>query len=155
MHKTRGIINSLLGAVFVLCLLAGFNPAGAAEAGWKLLHSESEHSEYFYDKGSLDKSAEGIVTVMTKVVYGKEGKAEVLESRGNAKAYQDLAYTLYQYGINCATRQSRLQQIAHVDAKGKRIAEFNLVGKTEWEAIPVGSRLDMLADEECPPVDEP
>ena len=154
MHKTRGIIGSLLGAVFVVCLLVGYNPAGA-ETGWQLLHSEPEHSEHFYDKGSLVKSAEGIVTVMTKVVYGKEGKAEVLEGRANAKAYQDLAYTLYQYGINCATRQSRLQQIAHVDAKGKRIAEFNLAGKTEWEAIPAGSRLDMLADEECTPADEP
>jgi hypothetical protein len=155
MIKTRGIIGGLLGAAFIVCLLAGYNPARAQEAGWLLLHSEPEHSEFLYDKGSLDKSAEGILTVMTKVVYGKEGKAEVLEGRANAKAYQDLAYTLYQYGINCAMRQSRLQQIAHVDGKGKRIAEFNLAGKTEWEEIPAGSRLDMLLEQECMPADEP
>lgn len=122
---------------------------------WVLLHSEPEHSEFFYNKAELSRSPEDILTVWTKVVYGKAGKADMLEGVSNAKAYKDLAYTLYQYGINCTTRQSRLQQIIHFDSKGNRIAQFNLTGKTEWEEITPDSRLDMVAEAECTQGTEP
>lgn len=125
------------------------------EVTWVLLHSEPEHSDFFYNKAALSGSPEDVLTVWTKVVYGKAGKADMLEGVSHAKAYQDLAYTLYQYAINCATRQSRLQQVIHFDSKGNRIAEFNLTGKTEWEEITPDSRLDMVAEAECAPGAEP
>lgn len=152
--KTRFYLPLLLMWVFVLLwtadgAIADDKAPKKEGANWVLLHSEPEHSEFFYDKAELCGSPEDILTVWTKVVYGKVGKADMLEGVSNAKAYQNLAYTLYQYGINCATRLSRLQQIIHIDSKGNRIAEFNLTGKTEWEEITPDSRLDMLAEAEC------
>ena len=82
-------------------------------------------------------------------------EAEMLAGQAKAKQYAGLAYTLYQYDINCATKQSRIQHIAHYDGEGRLIAEFKLAGKTLWEEIPLGSRLDMVVDEECPQVEEP
>ncbi|ABQ28215.1 surface-adhesin E family protein [Geotalea uraniireducens] len=158
--KTRFYLPLLLIWVFVLLWATGGAIADdkapkKEEATWVLLHSEPEHSEFFYNKAALSVSPEDTFTVWTKVVYGKAGKADMLEGLSNVKTYQDLAYTLYQYGMNCATRQSRLQQIIHFDSKGNRIAEFNLTGKTEWEEITPDSRLDMVAEAECMPGAEP
>jgi hypothetical protein len=131
--------------------LPGGRPAVAAETGWMLVESDPAHSDFLYDKSAVARSAEGVVTINAKVVYSPEGKAETLKALQNAKKYEGLAATEYRYEIMCGEeRKSRLQRVVHYDGKGGRIAEFDLAGKTEWEDIPVSSRLDMVADEECP-----
>ena len=151
--RCRFSLSMLLMLMVVLFWTAGGaiadgDPPKKDEADWVLLHSEPGHSDFFYNK-TLDRSPEDILTVWTKVVYGKAGKADMLAGVSNAEVYRDLSYSLYQYGINCDTRQSRLQQIVHFDGKGNRIAAFNLTGKTEWEEIVPDSRLDMVAEAEC------
>ena len=155
MERGKNMLRGLFVCLTVFCLLGGYASARAEETVWQLLHSEPEYSDFYYNKGMVTRSGEGILTIWAKVVYGAEGRKEMLAGHEKDKDYQRLAYTLYQYDINCATKQSRIQQIVHYDDKGKKIVEYNLAGKTSWEEIPLGSRLDMVMDEECPQGEEP
>jgi len=124
-------------------------PAMAGGPAWELLDAAPNHSEFLYDKAGVKKLPGGIVTVTAKVVYGPEGRQEVVDTLKNEK-YEALSYSLYSYEIDCPKGESRLVSVKHANARGGAIAEFNLAGKAEWEEIPIGSRLDMVVDEECP-----
>jgi hypothetical protein len=129
--------------------VAGLNEAMAGQPDWVLVNSDPSHSDFFYDKSAVTASPQGLLTVRAKVVYSAEGKADTLKVL-KAKKYENLSYSEFRYEIMCGEeRKSRLQQVSHYDAKGARIVEFDLVGKTEWEEIPISSRLDMVADDEC------
>lgn len=134
-------------AVLLLVLSAG--SLRAADDGWMLLDTELDHSSFYYDKGSVQRPGGDIVMLSTKVVYDNEGREEARKILKN-EAYRDLAFSLYQYEINCATQQSRLARAANYNTKGGMINEFNLAGKAAWEEIPPGSRLDMVMEQECP-----
>ncbi len=123
-------------------------PALGGAPSWELLDSAPNHSDFFYDKAGAVRTPAGIVTVTAKVAYAPEGRQEVLDTLKNEK-YRTLSYSLYSYEINCAKGESRLIAVRHVDGQGGAIAEFNLAGKADWEEIPVGSRLDMVVDEQC------
>ena len=139
----------MLGTVAGLVAVAAV-PAMGAGPMWELLDTAPEHSEFFYDKAGVKRVPAGIVTVTAKVAYGPEGRQEVVDALKNEK-YEALSYSLYSYEINCVKGESRLVSVKHANAQGGAIAEFNLAGKAEWEEIPIGSRLDMVVDEECPP----
>jgi hypothetical protein len=140
---SMAIVWALSGSV------AGLNEAMAGQPDWLLVNSDPSHSDFYYDKSAVTASPQALLTVRAKVVYSAEGKADTLKVL-KAKKYENLAYTEYRYEIMCGEeRKSRLQQVSHYDAKGVRIAEFDLVGKTEWEEIPISARLDMVADNEC------
>jgi len=129
--------------------VAGPNGAKAGQPDWVMVHSDPSHSDFFYDKSAVTATPQGLLTVRAKVVYSAEGKADTLQVL-KAKKYENLAYSEYRYEIMCGEeRKSRLQRVSHHDAKGVRIAEFDLAGKTEWEEIPISARLDMVADNEC------
>jgi len=129
--------------------VAGLDEAMAGQADWVLIHSDPSHSDFYYDKAAVTSSPQGLLMVRAKVVYSAEGKADTLQVL-KAKKYENLVYSEYSYEIMCGEeRKSRLQQVSHFDAKGVRIAEFDLAGKTEWEEIPISARLDMVADNEC------
>jgi len=129
-------------------LLMTATAAWSAESSWLLLDSDPS-SDFYYDKGSISRSPEGIINIWARVSYTDDGRQEVLDMLKN-EAYRTLAYSLYNYEINCDTGQSRLNQVIHYDAKGGKIAEYTLAGKTLWEPIPVASRLDQVVDQECP-----
>lgn len=140
----HGIAMALAGGILLMAV-AGWG----GESAWVLLDSDPYHSDFYYDKGSLSRSPEGTITIWARVAYTADGRQEVMETLKN-EAYRNIAYSLYQYDLNCDSRESRLGQVIHYDAKGKKIAEFNLAGKTSWEPIPIASRLDQVLDEECP-----
>ena len=149
MSRITRIVCSMAIVWTMSVFVTGLNEATAGEPGWVLVHSDPSHSDFFYDKSAVAASPEGLLTVRAKVVYSAEGKADTLKVL-KAKKYENLAYREYRYEIMCGEdRKSRLQRVAHYDAKGAQIAEFDLVGKTEWEEIPISSRLDQVADEEC------
>ena len=129
-------------------LLLTATAAWSAESSWILLDSDAS-SDFYYDKGSISRSPEGIIDIWARVSYTEDGRQEVLDMLKN-EAYRKLAYSLYNYEINCAAGQSRLNQVIHYDAKGDKIAEFALAGKTSWEPIPIASRLDQVVEQECP-----
>ena len=144
----QAMVCRLLGLVAGVVAMTAFPAMGAGPA-WELLDAAPNHSEFFYDKAGVKKLPAGVVTVTAKVAYEPEGRQEVLDALKNEK-YEALSYTLYSYEINCAKGESRLLSVKHANAQGGAIAEFNLAGKAEWEKIPLGSRLDMVVDEECP-----
>lgn len=145
---TRKTTWRLLTLVTGLVALAAV-PAMGGTPSWELVDSAPNHSDFFYDKGGVKKLPAGIVMVTAKVAYAPEGRQEVLDTLKNEK-YRSLSYSLYSYEVNCAKGESRLVAVKHADAKGEAIAEFDLAGKADWEEIPVGSRLDMVVDEQCP-----
>lgn len=138
------------GAVLLASLvcLAG-NPAWSADTKWVLLDSDQDHSDFFYDKSSIKRLPEGIIGIQAKVVFTPKGKADALEALKN-DAYRDLTWALYQYELNCDTQQSRLVRVVNYDSKEGVITEFKLAGKTKWEDVPSGSRLEMVQELECP-----
>jgi hypothetical protein len=149
MSRITRIICSMAIVWALSGTVAGFNEAMAGQPDWVLVNSDPSHSDFYYDKSAVTASPQGLLTVRAKVVYNAEGKADTLKVL-KAKKYENLAYSEYRYEIMCGEeRKSRLQQVSHHDAKGVRIVEFDLVGKTEWEEIPISSRLDMVADSEC------
>lgn len=135
--------------VFVAALILCSVSACAAKTNWVLLDSTPDHSDFFYDKDSLVRTPEGRLTVWARVAYKEDGRQEVMEILKNEK-FRNISHSLYQYEINCSTKQSRLNRVVHYDASGGKIAEYDLAGKTAWEAIPLASRLDQVVDEECP-----
>jgi hypothetical protein len=136
--------------VAVVLLLTASGAGWSGEARWLLLDSDAEHSDFYYDKGSIKRLPEGIISFQTKVIFTAKGKADALETLKN-DAYKGLTWASYEYELNCDTQQSRLGRVVNYDGKGGVISEFKLTGKTKWEDVPVGSRLEMVSDQECPP----
>ena len=132
----------------VAALILGCAAGGSAKTNWVMLDSTPNHSDFFYDKDSLVRTPEGLLTIWARVAYMDDGRKEVVEILKNEK-FRSISHSLYQYEINCNTKQSRLNRVVHFDNKGGKIAEYDLAGKTEWEAIPLASRLDQVVDEEC------
>jgi hypothetical protein len=134
------------GWVLGVLLVSG---AWAEGPQWVLVDAAPNESDFSLDKAGVKKSPEGIVTVTVKVAYGPEGKQEALELLKNDKRYADLSTTLYSYDIKCAVSSQRLQRIVHQDSGGAVIREFNLAGKTDWEEVPAGSRMDLVREMVC------
>ncbi len=148
---TAGSVFRRMAVIFVTAVLWG-GPIGSwgAEADWEFVDTNPAHSDFYYDKSSISRAPDGIVSVWTKVEYTEGGKADTLKILKNAKEYENIAQTQFLYDIDCKGAKSRLKQIVHYDGKGNRIKEFNLAGKTEWEEIPLYSRLESVTDEICP-----
>jgi|GEM_PF-1407518 len=137
----------------VAALLLSAPVAWGAAPDWDLIDS-SEQFDFFHDMAANVTTPEGLVIVTLKAVYTPEGKQETLQLLKNDQRYADLAFTVYTYDLNCEVGTSRLRGVAHFDSKEGKITEFNLAGKTEWEEIPPGSRLDLVQGQACPVVQE-
>ncbi|KAF0220380.1 MAG: hypothetical protein FD174_1281 [Geobacteraceae bacterium] len=148
MAMTGNAVRKTLLVLVAIGILGSHSLSRGEEANWELLDSEPDHSDFYYNKSSISRSPEGITSVWAKVAYTEEGKADTLRIL-KAKAYENLAYSLYLYDIDCKGMKSHLKQIVHYDNKGNRIKEFNLAEKTAWEDIPINSRLESIADAEC------
>ncbi len=144
------VFRGMVAILFTIVLWGGPINSWGAEADWEFVDANPAHSDFYYDKSSISRGPDGIISVWTKVVYTDEGKADTLKILKNAKAYEKLALTQFLYDIDCKGAKSRLKQIVHYDDKGNRIKEFNLAEKTEWEEIPPYSRLESVTDEICP-----
>jgi hypothetical protein len=136
-------------AVFCSVLAVAVARAGhCAEADWELVDSDPATSDFLYNKATVARGAKGIVTVETRAVYSEQGKADVLEVL-DPKRYARLAYTLFVYDIECSKEESLLKRVVHYDDRGAEIASFDLASKTEWEDIPLNSRLEKVQQAEC------
>ncbi|MSM41069.1 MAG: hypothetical protein GJT30_15740 [Geobacter sp.] len=133
----------------VAALLLSSPVAWGAAPDWDLIDS-SDQFDFFHDMAANVTTPEGLVIVTLKAVYTPEGKQDAQKILENDKRYAELAFTLYTYDLNCEAGTSRLRGVAHFDSKGGKITEFNLAGKTAWEEIPPGSRLDLVQGQACP-----
>ena len=145
--KTVGRIGIILRLALVLCL-AGSLPA-FAEPDWNLLNETDGVSAFHYDKASLEKGASGLITVWTRVLYQDAGRDEARKTLASSD-YEKLAASFYQYSIDCGNNRSLLLTVIHRDDEGRTIRQFNLAGKTDWQAIDEFTRMDLLLEEICP-----
>ena len=121
----------------------------AAESEWVLVDDNPQVSSFYFDKGSVSTSADGLLTVTTKAIYSEQGKADALTVMEHPKGFDDLSYSTFVYTINCPGEKSRLEEVPHYDSKGVPLRQFKLSGKTDWEDIAPDTRLALLADVLC------
>ena len=74
-------------------ILASHAPSWGEEITWELLESDPHHSDFFYNKSTISRSPEGVISVWAKVAYTKEGKADTLQIL-TAKAYQKYPFLI-------------------------------------------------------------
>lgn len=139
---TAGRLSSLVAA---LALTAG----SALAAEWVVVDENPMVSNFYYDTSSVARDKEGKVSVWTRAIYSEEGKADALDTMGNPPAFKDLSHTHFLYTIDCAAATSRLEKVIHFDDKAEPIKEYNLSGKTDWEAIDEFTRLGLLQEAVC------
>jgi hypothetical protein len=148
---TRGFV---VGWVFLALAAAGVLPgltgvARGAEPEWVEVDTIPDHSLFTYDKKGVARPAKGMLGVVTRLVYLPVGKEEALEVLKHDKKYEGLSVSFYSYDIDCKGEKSRLTRVVHRDGEGQVIAEYDMAGKTEWEEIPPGARLDVIREAEC------
>ncbi|HMN03847.1 surface-adhesin E family protein [Geobacter anodireducens] len=139
------ITGRLLSAVAALALTAG----SVLAAEWVVLDEDPMLSTFYYDSSSVSRDKEGMVSVWTRAIYSEEGKADALDTMGNPPAFKDLSHTHFLYTIDCQAAKSRLEKVIHFDDKAEPIKEYNLSGKTDWEAIDEFTRLGLLQEAVC------
>ena len=145
------------GALFLLCGMLLVSTGHAAEPApatqptvrpeWVTLDQNRE-STFSYDRAGVSRSGE-VLRVTTRAVYTEQGKADTLNLLKSGKQYQNLFETRFIIDLSCKERTSRLQRVSHLDAAGTPLKEFDLAGKTSWEEIPPGSRLEKVTEAEC------
>ncbi|BBA71162.1 hypothetical protein KIP69_13295 [Geobacter sulfurreducens] len=139
------IVVRLLSVVAILALTAG----SVLAAEWVVLDEDPMLSNFYYDSSSVSRDKEGMVSVWTRAIYSEEGKADALDTMGNPPAFKDLSHTHFLYTIDCKSSKSRLEKVVHFDDKAEPIREYNLSGKTDWEAIDEFTRLGLLQEAVC------
>lgn len=139
-------------AVLVLMLLtmgATLAPSAfCAGPSWLELDDNME-STFFYDKKGTTKPKEGIVRVVTRVVYSEEGKAEALKVLSKYQGMDKLFESRYVHDLDCGERESRLLSAAHLAEDGATLRSTDLSKVTEPEAIPPETRMWYVLQEAC------
>jgi hypothetical protein len=147
-NRFARMIRTMVAIQFTMLLAAVTGHCAALPGNWLLVDSDSASSDFYYNKAAVARSPEGIMTVTVKTVYSAAGKADALQVLGTER-YEGLAASTFEYDLDCKKLMCRLKKVAHFDAEGRKLAEFNIAGKTEWEKIPLYSRLDLLQVEVC------
>lgn len=134
-----------------LLILIAMVPGIASEAGprW-VLADENPSTRFYIDSDGITSPRKGISRVTVRVVYTEEGKEEALDVLGHDPGFAKLFDTRYSYDIDCQKKKIHLLHVTHLDEAGNQIKSVNLSAATEWEDIPPGTRLDLLAEEICP-----
>ncbi len=146
------IIVAVVTLLSVFTLPGGMVKTAIAATGgptW-VLADENASTRFYYDSRGISTPRPGISRVPIRVVYTEEGKAETLDVLGHDQGFEKLFETRYSYDLDCHKKKIHLLNVTHLDIDGKQIKAVNLSAVTEWEDIPPGSRLDLLAEEICP-----
>jgi hypothetical protein len=148
MQRSLSILfwSATMAVSVLMATLAG--PAWCAGQDWMLL-DENKDSSFYYDQSGHKEAKEGIVRVMTRTVYTKQGKAEALKMLKNADNLKNLSESRYLHDLNCDTEQSRLLEASHLDKKGVTLKSTDLASATEWEEIPPNARMRLVLQEAC------
>ena len=136
--------------VFMLLTIGATLAPSAFCAGpnWVELDDNME-STFFYDKSGTTKPKEGMVRVVTRVVYSEEGKTEALKVLSKYKGMDRLYESRYVHDLVCGERESRLLSAAHLAEDGTSLRSTDLSSVTELEAIPPETRMWYVLHEAC------
>jgi len=147
----RSLTVSLCCAVMACSTLIALLATSAWCAGpdWVLLDEDND-SRFYYDRGAVKVPSEGVVQVVTRVVYTAEGKADALKILSTVKNFDKLYESRYRHELNCGKEESRLLEASHLDKEGVTLKSTDLASSTEWEEIPPYARLGMVLEKVCP-----
>ena len=136
--------------VFIVLTVVAFLAPSAfcAEPDWYELDDNME-STFFFDRNGTTKPKEGVVRVVTRVVYSEEGKAEVLKVLSKYKDMSKLAESRYVHDLDCGEKESRLLTASHLAQDGVTLKSTDLSSVTEWEIIPPEARMWYVLQEAC------
>ena len=153
MTLTGGIMklfNLLLGTLFfaVVSITTVVPPAFCDEAEWVQL-DDNDDSRFFYDKAGATRD-KGVVRVETRVLYTEAGKENALSTLSKNKELARLNESRYEYDLNCAKSESRLLHVAHFDKDGNVLRKSDLSAVTQWEPVPMGTRMTLVLEAACP-----
>jgi hypothetical protein len=143
------MMKSLLRLLLICTLLLGVRVAPAFPAEEWVQLDENKESSFSYDKSSVTRSKDDIVTVTTRVVYtekGREAAIGILEATG---PLTKLTETRYTHDIDCGENESRLLKVVHLDKAGTALKTTDLSRVTHWDEIPAGSRIDKVQEIIC------
>lgn len=123
-------------------------PAFCAAPNWFELDDNME-STFFYDRNGTTKPKEGVVRVVTRVVYSEEGKAEALKVLSKYPGMTKLFESRYVHDLDCGEKESRLLSASHLAEDGTVLRSTDLSSVTEAEAIPPETRMWYVLLEAC------
>lgn len=136
--------------VLLVLLIATALPVLGADPSWTHVDT-NENSSFYYDKNSVTKAREDVVRVIARAVYTEAGKGEALKTLGNGKGLENLYESRYVYEIDCVEREGHLLAVSHMDRNGGILRSSDLGVITDWEYLPVMTRLGFVADAVCAP----
>lgn len=143
--------SSIAGFFVLVALTIGTALAPAAFCAgpeWVELDDNME-STFFYDRNATTRPSEGVVRVVTKVVYSEEGKAEAIKVLAKNKGISKLEESQYLHDLNCGEKESRLLKATHLAKDGTVLKSTDLSAVTEWEAIPPEARMWYVLQDAC------
>ncbi len=119
---------------------------------WELLGKSNTFS-FYYDKGGMTMTLEGIVTVWIRMVpQTVDAREKYLDDRKEAgltlDGYQTYAFNQKLIKLNCSDSTFRIAQRVDFGEKGKVLGFHNI--STEWRPIPPRSAAESLGDLFCP-----
>ncbi|HBA87550.1 MAG TPA: hypothetical protein DCZ75_06030 [Geobacter sp.] len=135
-------------ALFLALSVAGALPAFGADPSWVQVDTD-ENSAFYYDKNATTKPRQDVVRVIARAVYTESGKADALKTLGGGKGLETLYESRYVYDIDCVQRQGRLLAATHMDKNGGILKSSDLGPYTDWEYLPLVTRMGLVADTAC------
>lgn len=139
------IFFSLLALIFAVA-----SPAVAADTDWVLV-DENQDSAFFYDRNGTTPARDGMIQVRTRVVYTEQGKKEALKVLHGLPEPSRLYESRYMYQIDCVEKEGRLVGVTHFDKNGAILRSSDLGDTTALEYLPPGSRMAVVAEDNCRP----
>jgi hypothetical protein len=146
--KSLKMLLFALGVALLATVAIQVPTAFCAGPGWVFV-DENEDSTFSYDKNATSKPKEGVVRVMTRVVYTEEGKKDALKLLKAPGEMSKLYESRYLHDLDCAERESHLLQVTHLDKQGATLKFTDLAKVTEWEGIPPDVRLALVFERVC------
>jgi len=142
--------------VWLMAVLVGLLYAEHIQAAqWKEYASDSE-GKHYYDKATLTQPSPGVMSVMTSVLYGEEGKKLYLVRRQKSgmtnTGFDRLYYRLVRYEMNCfsAAKEATVLEVWELSRDGGTLDYAKAGNPAQWTAIPEESHLEKLYKTICP-----
>ena len=127
-----------LRVIFLIVWLTIFAYAEAWGQDWRL-YGEDYFASYYYDAEKVIRPSKNIVRVWGKVVYKKEGAAELAARLG--KGFKNLSFSIDLSEFNCANREYKELQRAFFSQKATYLGEQN---NLSWGYVNQGTIQDKL-----------
>jgi hypothetical protein len=137
----------------IICLVIIFLFANQAWAAEWIRYMSNASGNSYYDKSSIKKVNTNISSVLTKVIFNKDGKTKAfsfLKSINNAPDNPDiLELELRLLEIDCVNKKSRISSASFYNKKGNVVFSLpkNVYG--EWQKIIPKSTSETLKNKVC------